>query len=57
MSSASWQGAAVAVAVTHLAIVLFLLVGGFFVRRRRALLPAHLAGSSAPGTSGTLFDR
>ena len=43
MASASWQGAAVAVAVVHLAVVLFLLGGGFLVRRHRRLLPLHLA--------------
>ncbi len=43
MPGAVWQGAAAAVALAHLAGVLFLLAGGFVARRRRALLPAHLA--------------
>jgi hypothetical protein len=40
---AMWQGAAGVVAVAHLAVVLFLVGGGFVVRRRRGLLWAHLA--------------
>jgi hypothetical protein len=40
---AVWQAAAVVVALVHLAVVLFLVAGGFATRRRRPLLYAHLA--------------
>jgi hypothetical protein len=40
---AVWQGAAVVVAVAHLAVVLFLVGGGFVARRRLGLRRAHLA--------------
>jgi hypothetical protein len=38
-----WQAAAVVVALAHLAVVLFLVAGGFVARHRRPLLCAHLA--------------
>jgi hypothetical protein len=41
--SAVWQGAAAVVALTHLAVILFLVGGGFLVRRRRGLLWAQVA--------------
>lgn len=42
MSSAVWQGAAAVVALMHLAVILFLVGGGFLVRRRRGLLWVHV---------------
>jgi hypothetical protein len=51
---AVWQGAATVVAVAHLAVVLFLLCGGFVVRRRRALLWAHVAVVTAVVTVAAL---
>jgi hypothetical protein len=40
---AVWQAAAVVVASVHLAVVLFLLAGGFLARGRRGLRWAHVA--------------
>jgi len=40
---ALWQAAAVAVGLAHLAVVLFLVGGGFVARRRRPLRRAQLA--------------
>ena len=51
---AVWQGAAVVVAVAHLAVVLFLVGGGFVVHRRRGLLWAHLAVMTAVVTVALL---
>jgi len=45
--SALWQFAAVVVATAHLAVVLFVIGGGFVVRGRRPLLWAHLTTVTA----------
>ena len=54
MPSAVWQAAAVLVGVAHLAVVLFLLGGGFLARRRRPVLLAHVAVVTAIVTVAVL---
>ena len=54
MPAVVWQGAAVVVAVAHLAVVLFVVGGGFAVRRRRGLLWAHVAVVTAVVTVALL---
>jgi hypothetical protein len=51
---AVWQGAAVVVAVAHLAVVLFVVGGGFVARRRPGLRRAHLAVVAAVVTVAVL---
>ena len=54
MPAVVWQGAAVVVAVAHLAVVLFVVGGGFAARRRRGLLWAHVAVVTAVVTVALL---